>query len=278
MPINVCDWHYRSFIRDVVPVCLNKNIGIIGMKGLKGLGGSKDGKNAQILKSGIISAEKLLCYALSQPVSVQIIGIRNQRDLEQEVNDKQRGKGVFAKAIEGIEKLYEIRESKKSKYPKIGITYIVTPLNYFCLEEFFLNAKGYVQDPSQFLQMDFQFITQQIINVKQVCQERNIHFISHPKTLELDNIQNYFSAKWDKMLDKRSRCAFPWIYAEISARGDVTVCHSFYDLPLGNVYEESILDIWNGERINQVRSYLKKQLYPICTACFYYYHNPLITL
>src|SRR5262249_23953348 len=36
MPINVMDAHYRSFQKEVVPVCLKKNVGVIGMKGLAG--------------------------------------------------------------------------------------------------------------------------------------------------------------------------------------------------------------------------------------------------
>ena len=36
MPINVMDAHYRSFQKQVVPVCLQKNVGVIGMKGLGG--------------------------------------------------------------------------------------------------------------------------------------------------------------------------------------------------------------------------------------------------
>ena len=34
MPVNVMDTFYRSFIQEVVPVCLKKNVGVIGMKGL----------------------------------------------------------------------------------------------------------------------------------------------------------------------------------------------------------------------------------------------------
>ena len=33
MPINVMDATYRSFQKQVVPVCLKKNVGVIGMKG-----------------------------------------------------------------------------------------------------------------------------------------------------------------------------------------------------------------------------------------------------
>jgi radical SAM protein with 4Fe4S-binding SPASM domain len=240
-------------------------------------------------------------------------------DGPEEINDLQRGKGVFQKVIRGIDKLYEIRKARKSEFPKIGVTYVVTPLNYSYIEEFFLKsidlskiehlsiefqnyateeqykryaeilktefgvpsascAKGYVHDPAVFAGMDFAAITEQMTRVKNICKERGIIFFAHPRTIELDNIRNYFTAQWENMVDKRSRCAFPWIYAEISARGDVTVCHTFYDLPLGNIYKESILDIWNGERLKNARNYLRKELYPICTACCKYYNNPVSSL
>ena len=34
MPINVHDASYRSFQNEVVPLCLEKNVAVIGMKGL----------------------------------------------------------------------------------------------------------------------------------------------------------------------------------------------------------------------------------------------------
>ena len=36
MPVNVLDVHYRSFQKHVVPVCLKKQVGVIGMKGFGG--------------------------------------------------------------------------------------------------------------------------------------------------------------------------------------------------------------------------------------------------
>jgi len=34
--INVCDWHYRSFVKQVVPEANKKGVGVIGMKSLAG--------------------------------------------------------------------------------------------------------------------------------------------------------------------------------------------------------------------------------------------------
>ena len=42
MPINVMDYFYRSFQKEVVPVCLAKDVGVIGMKSLGG-GGNPGG-------------------------------------------------------------------------------------------------------------------------------------------------------------------------------------------------------------------------------------------
>jgi predicted aldo/keto reductase-like oxidoreductase len=44
MPINVMDAHFRSFQNNVVPVCVKRGIGVIGMKGLGGGRGNLLGK------------------------------------------------------------------------------------------------------------------------------------------------------------------------------------------------------------------------------------------
>jgi aryl-alcohol dehydrogenase-like predicted oxidoreductase len=80
MPINVCDYHYRSFEQQVVPLCLQHGTAVLGMKSL---GGSPDLQNARFVKAGVAAPEECLRYALSQGVSSLVVGIRNQRDLDQ---------------------------------------------------------------------------------------------------------------------------------------------------------------------------------------------------
>jgi predicted aldo/keto reductase-like oxidoreductase len=80
MPINVCDYHYRSFEQQVVPVCLKNGTAALGMKSL---GGSPDSQNSQFVKTGVATADECLRYALSQGVTSLVVGIRNQRDLDQ---------------------------------------------------------------------------------------------------------------------------------------------------------------------------------------------------
>lgn len=77
MPLNVMDPHFRSFEKKVLPVLTEKHIGVLGMKPL----GSGD-----ILKSGVVSAEDCLRYALSLPTSVVITGCDSMKILKQALN------------------------------------------------------------------------------------------------------------------------------------------------------------------------------------------------
>ena len=80
MPINVMDAHYRSFQNEVVPVCLAKQVGVIGMKSLGG--GSPRGR---IPMQGGVSAQDCIRFALTVPVSTLVVGIQSMEDLKQDV-------------------------------------------------------------------------------------------------------------------------------------------------------------------------------------------------
>jgi len=80
MPINVLDASYRSFQREVVPVCLKKNVGVIGMKGLAG--GYPQG--ALIQEAGLTATE-CFRYCLSLPVATQVVGITSMAQLREDI-------------------------------------------------------------------------------------------------------------------------------------------------------------------------------------------------
>ena len=74
MPNNVMDAGFLSFRHETMPVCLEKNIGIIGMKGCGG-----DGK---MIAAGLVTLEECYRYCLSQPVSTQVVGLSSMEMLE----------------------------------------------------------------------------------------------------------------------------------------------------------------------------------------------------
>ena len=76
MPLNVLDAHFRSFARGVVPVLVQEQIGILGMKPLA---------SGAILESKVATAVECLNYALTLPTSVVITGIETMARLTQAV-------------------------------------------------------------------------------------------------------------------------------------------------------------------------------------------------
>lgn len=80
MPINVLDYSYRSFQNEVVPVCLKKNVGVIGMKGLAG--GYPQGRLLSHVK---MTAEECYRYCLSLPITVQVVGINSMEHLRADI-------------------------------------------------------------------------------------------------------------------------------------------------------------------------------------------------
>jgi aryl-alcohol dehydrogenase-like predicted oxidoreductase len=74
MPINVMDAHFRSFTKEVMPVCIQQGIGVLAMKTFG---------DSFILKSNTIQPLEALHYSLQQPVSVIITGIDRMEILDQ---------------------------------------------------------------------------------------------------------------------------------------------------------------------------------------------------
>lgn len=75
MPLNVLDYHFRSFAHEVVPKLVEQKIGVLGMKPMA---------SAQVFKSGAkVSGIECLHYALNLPTSVVITGCESPERLEQ---------------------------------------------------------------------------------------------------------------------------------------------------------------------------------------------------
>ena len=98
MPINVMDAHYRSFAKQVVPVCLQKKIGVIGMKSL----GGGFPKAPIPMKAGI-SGPDCIRYALSHPISSLVVGITSMEDLRQSLNVGRNFKPMIEKEMAGLQ-------------------------------------------------------------------------------------------------------------------------------------------------------------------------------
>jgi predicted aldo/keto reductase-like oxidoreductase len=81
MPINVCDYHYRSFARQVIPEAHKRGVACIGMKSL---GGGADFKG-RLVTEKVCTVQEALNYALSQDISALVVGIDSMDVLKQDL-------------------------------------------------------------------------------------------------------------------------------------------------------------------------------------------------
>jgi predicted aldo/keto reductase-like oxidoreductase len=81
MPINICDYHYRSFARNVVPEANKRGIACIGMKSLGG--GSK--QMGHFIANKVCTANEARTYSLSQDIASLVVGIDSMDTLKQDV-------------------------------------------------------------------------------------------------------------------------------------------------------------------------------------------------
>lgn len=76
MPVNVLDHHYLSFSQEIIPLLVERNIGIIGMK---------SASSGNIIKNNIATAEECLTFAMSLPISTLISGMEKLEYLHENV-------------------------------------------------------------------------------------------------------------------------------------------------------------------------------------------------
>jgi hypothetical protein len=95
MALNGADKHHKSFLEKLLPMAVEKQLGIIGMKiparghlltsWVPGAPGKTEGAHATAVKPGTLDMREALYYVLSQPVSTVIIGCDSVAQLEENV-------------------------------------------------------------------------------------------------------------------------------------------------------------------------------------------------
>ena len=75
MPLNVLDAHYESFEREIIPICQEQGIAIVGMKSFT---------DGHLFKSGAdVTPQEALRYVMDLPIATVISGIDTQEILHQ---------------------------------------------------------------------------------------------------------------------------------------------------------------------------------------------------
>jgi len=89
LPVNVCDYFYRSFTHEMLPLLQDRGIGAIGMKSLAGGNQITGGR---LVAQGVCTVEEALRFALSQNISSLVVGIDSMKVLQQDIEIARRFK------------------------------------------------------------------------------------------------------------------------------------------------------------------------------------------
>ena len=82
LPVNICDYFYRSSIHEVIPELKKKNVAAIGMKSL---GGGNMDSGGKMLEGSLVTADECIRFSLSQEIASLVVGIDSMKVLMQDV-------------------------------------------------------------------------------------------------------------------------------------------------------------------------------------------------
>ena len=144
----------------------------------------------------------------------------------QETYDKIRVGGKYEKVLENIDKFIKIRKEMNSITPLIRVNFVRTNINEHELEDFIEFWKDKVE----------------MIGIQEMVNPFPDNSDVHSKTTE----------------DKKGhfRCAAPFKEIVVTHKGDVLPCCTFLaeEMPLGNIKDNTIQELYNGEKMRELKS------------------------
>ena len=220
----------------------------------------------------------------------------------EETNDRIRGEGSYERVIRGFEAINREKERQGSHYPYMGVVTTVNNLNYKDLYRLAEAAKDFklawhifnlgtytnaaiVESQRAFmkekLDTDIACLPAYDTGYNLGIDGRELHAIlsrihamptDHPiitvPALEPDKIDIYYGKLETPV---RDTCSVPWSQANIDYNGNVHFCADYNDYVLGNIKEQPLFEILDGERARRFRRALKESpggIFPGCVRCY----------
>jgi Fe-coproporphyrin III synthase len=214
-----------------------------------------------------------------------------------EIHNEIRGvKDSFQKSVAGIRAVNDWKCRQGRDDPKMAINYALSNYNYHCLDSFMAAAHDLPVSSITFSHMNY--VTE---GMKEAHNARFGHLYpttvssvsnADPMKVDVDVLWHQINlvktrypgrAVFGPDLDRQGledfyfhpeifvhgdRCYVPWRAAEIIANGDCVVMTRCFHTSFGNIYDQSFMDIWNGQRYREFRENLIKHgTYPACSRC-----------
>lgn len=227
----------------------------------------------------------------------------------EEENDAIRGKGSFSKAMAGIKEVIRLERAGEFKgkqsvhctisNPMIGKLYafleymedIGIDTLYYCFpwyipEEVACRMDDYYRDNFSFLDVhnainswhSFHFQldparTEALLKEMEAIRSRSWNIrIRYQPAVEPEQVPAFVNGEILPVQQKK-RCLAVTNRMDVLADGNVSACKLFSELDVGNLYENSVEEIWNSERFNRIREVLHEGLTPVCSKCVLLYLN-----
>lgn len=223
------------------------------------------------------------------------------------VHNEIRGvKGAFEKGVEGIEEVCRAKNLLRKKHPIIRVSFTISNINYKHLVEFVEAIKGYPIDEIIFSHLNFispevaashnrlfgNFCTAtphnisggidpkaveaetlygQIKQIKQLRQQRLIanKLTFTPDFISSEAVKNFYNKPEEFVAG--NYCLSPWQHITIKPDGTAIPSSAgrCFEYNLGNVFETSLLEVWNGDRYVAFRKKLIESggAFPACSRC-----------
>ena len=220
----------------------------------------------------------------------------------EEVNDAIRGKGSYQNVVRGFEALNREKERQKSDLPFLSVVTTVTNKNYeyladlatamkdFKLAWHIFNLGTYTNDNivaaqkklmKERFDTDIDCLEAYNTGYNTGIDGKKLHSIldalhgrdfGHPMvtvpTLNPEKTHEYYA---ELETPVRNHCPVPWCQCNVNYDGSVHFCADYPDYVLGNLKEQSISEIYNGERANKFRRELHNApdgMFPGCLRCY----------
>lgn len=242
------------------------------------------------------------------PMSQEFTMLISVEGLEAQ-HDKLRGKGTFKATIDNIQFLLDLKRLGQFK-GNISVAGVVSddliPSLYdFCryfedleIETLFINYPWFIPTAvsgsmDQYFQNKFSWLSEKP-DKRHSWHSFDFHINEQMTTDLLNQLDKIRSRAWNIRIriqpdmddadlrsfikgttqsPKRTTCLSISNRIDVMANGDVVPCKKFPEFKVGNINNNSVHDIWHGEKFKQFRKVHNNELMPICSKCELLYSN-----
>jgi len=157
-----------------------------------------------------------------------------------------RSKDELKKVENNVIKLAELKKKYNTKLPVIRLSFVVQKENINEIKLFKEKWENIVDYIDLQEEIDFDPV----------------------KKIETWDVEKNFEV--GKEIMKNANCSYPFNSLNLYADGEIRPCCNFYGLglPLGNIKDTTLEEVWKGEKINKIREgLLKKKPNRVCREC-----------